>query len=140
MRQSGAEWIKASFKVENMSPLGEAVANLLGEWWCGIYHFESKDLKAVDWGNSHYIEFVLRDRNLSTFDSDELTRLAFLGHDHAIRVSVEAKYRRQFRLMFHRRKREGGVWERHPTIEAALEMFRKYHPILIEESTDEPTD
>lgn len=124
---SGAEWIKAAFKIENMSPLGATVADLLGDAWCGIYHLETKDLKAVDWANNQYIEFVLRDKPLATFDSGELTRLVFLAHDYAIRVNVEAKHRRQLLLTFHQRKREGGIWERHPTIESALELWRKYH-------------
>lgn len=132
-KHSGAEWIKANFKVEKMSPLGEAVANLLGEWWGGIYHLETKDLGAVDWTNDHHIEFILKYRSLATFDSDQLTRLAFLCHDYAIRASVTAKWKSQLSLMFHQRIREGGISMRHPTLESALEMYRRYHqPLEIE--------
>lgn len=136
MTYSGAGWVKESFKIENMSPIGEAVANLLGDLFGGIYHLETKDLKAVEWSNPHCIEFVLRDKDLSTFDFGELTRFVILCHDYAIRGSVEAKHRRQFLLTFHQRKREGRTGERHPTIEQALEMYRKYHPVTAAELTE----
>lgn len=122
----GAEWIKASFKV-NMSPLGVTVADLLGDLFGGIYHLETKDLKAVDWASDHHIAFTLRYKSLSTFDYDELTRLVFLCHDYALRCSISARANNMLELMFHRREREGGISKRHPTIESALELWRKYH-------------
>lgn len=125
---SGAEWIKGAFKVP-MSPIGEAVANLLGDLFGGIYHLETKYLKEVDWGNDHHIVFTLRHKSLATFDYDELTRLVFLCHDYAVRCSIDARANNMLELMFHQREREGGISKRHPTIESALEMHRKYHPI-----------
>jgi hypothetical protein len=126
MTHSGAEWIKENYKVK-LSPLGVAVADLLGDLFGGIYHLETKYLKEVDWGNDHHIVVTLRHKSLATFDYDELTRLVFLCHDHAIRCSVDARANNMLELMFHQREREGGISKRHPTIEQALEMWRKYH-------------
>jgi len=41
---AGASWIKSSLKKE-MSPLGEAVANLLGRVSRGIYHLKTSSLE-----------------------------------------------------------------------------------------------
>lgn len=127
MTHSGAEWIKSALRVKEMSPLGEAVANLLGDLYGGIYHLEDDDLKKVEWNNTHHIIFVLRHKTLATVDSSLLTSLVFLCHDKCIRCEISARSPGRFELMFHRRQREGQIWERHPTIEQALELWRKYH-------------
>src|SRR5688572_33483899 len=98
-KHSGADWIKAQLPYINkdrkgipanpnaeMSPLGEAVANLLGELFYGIYHLDHKALYKVDWRNKVFIEFSLGWKQLATTDFDELSRLVFLAHHMAIRV------------------------------------------------------
>lgn len=40
----GADWIKTAYKTE-MSPLGEAVADLLDDLYSGIYHIAGPGLK-----------------------------------------------------------------------------------------------
>lgn len=126
---AGADWIKSALKVEKMSPLGETVANLLGDLYGGIYHLEDDDLKKVEWDNARYIVFVLRHKRLATVDTSQLTQLVFLCHDNCIRCEISARSPGRLELMFHQREREGHIWERHPTIEQALGVYRKYHPI-----------
>ncbi len=46
---AGSDWIKKSLKITKMSPIGEAVADLLGEVYQGIYHLETRSLRKVDW-------------------------------------------------------------------------------------------
>jgi hypothetical protein len=68
--------------------------------------------------------------NLATFDSDRLTRLVFLAHDRCVRVEMAASSPGRVRVALHHRggRREGAIHERHPTLEQALEMHRRYYP------------
>ena len=62
---------------------------------------------------------------LSTFDYDTLTRLVIGAHDYAIRVELNNGGPQAIKLMLHPRQREGIICQRHPTIEAAIQSFRK---------------
>lgn len=127
---AGADWVKSALKVNEMSPLGVAVANLLGDLFGGIYHLEDRDLKKVEWDNDHHIIFVLNWKDLSTFDNGLLTSLVILCHDRAIRCQISARSNKGIELMFHQRSRDGGISERHPTIEEAIQRVRVAHPLL----------
>ena len=125
MTYAGNEWIKSSFKVE-MSPLGEAVADLLGVLYQGIYHIDSARLKKVDWSNDHHIAIVLPSNGFATVDFGRLTHLVILCHDRLIRCEIKGKSPWGYmELMFHARKsRTGKLSERHPTIEDAIKSYR----------------
>ena len=125
---AGADWIKRTFKKE-LSPLGENVANLLGDLFGGIYHIDHRALSRVDWANDHHIILILGWQGLSTYDMNELTRLVFLCHDYMLRCSISGTGPKYIEMMFHQRQREGDLYQRHPTIEQALEDYRKSHPI-----------
>jgi hypothetical protein len=76
-----------------------------------------------EWGEGWY---VINSGDLATFDGDVLTRLVILAHDRLVRVSVSSAGMRQ-RIEIHQRTaRTGSVWDRHPTIETAIENWRKY--------------
>lgn len=60
----------------------------------------------------------------STFDFDGLTRLVITAHDECVRASFRNGPPRQIVLMFHDRQREGGMSQRHPTIEQAIKTIR----------------
>lgn len=124
---AGADWIKDILDhqqpVITMSPLGIAVADLLGDLFAGIYHLNYTSLKKVDWANDRWIIFHL-DRHLSTFDSDDLTRLVVLCHDRCIRCDLTGKGPRIIEMVFHQRQRDGSMYARHPTLEAAAAGIR----------------
>lgn len=122
---AGANWIERNFKCE-MSPLGIAVADFLGDVFQGIYHLDSKALSRVEWDNNHHITFSLGWRALSTVDYNELTVMVILAHDRALRLQIEASTHKYLRLMFHQRKREGGYAERCPTLEEHIELIRSH--------------
>lgn len=131
-REAGADWLDAHTDVE-LSPLGRAVADMLGEWIHGLYHLPDHVLRSTEWGNTRVVAVELRGAflgGLATYDSDELTRLVFLAHDACVRVSIEARGPHHLCFRFSLRKlREGGsVWDRHPTIEGALARWREEHP------------
>lgn len=121
---AGADWIKRAFVPERaMSPLGTAVADLLGDLFFGIYHLNYTSLGKVEWGNPHWIAFNL-DRGIATFDGDELTRLVVLCHDRCLRCDITGKAPRYMELLFHQRQRAGEMYARHPTIENAVARIR----------------
>lgn len=127
---AGHEWVERQMVTRRpdyqMSELGKDVADLLGEWLYGIYH-RHPEVMRVDWENPHWIEITLFG-SLSTFDFSDLTSLVFLAHDYCLRVEIEPRSNKYYRLMFHRRSRDGDIYKRHPTIEGALLEWRKYHP------------
>lgn len=126
---AGANWIKRQSYGENMSPLGEVVADFLGDVFAGIYHLDPKALSRVDWSNNHHIEFSLGWRCLSTTDYDELTRIVVLGHDRMIRIQIDASTHKYLRLMFHQRSsRTGDYSTRYPTMEDHVAEIRAQYP------------
>lgn len=125
---AGSDWIKRRLPFVHpemeMSNLGEKVADLLGELFCGIYHLDHKALYRVDWSNNSWIEFSLGWHELATVDFDELTRLVFLAHHFAIRVSISASTHKYLKIMFHQRQR-GKEWSAcHPTLDEAVSRFK----------------
>ncbi len=128
-KYAGADWVHRSLGIENMSGLGEKVADLLGDVFYGIYHLEVKDLKKVNWSNPHHISFKMRYRELATVDSDALTVLTVLSHDRMVRVSIKPYSRNAMEIMFHARESRqftDPLWMRMPTMEDHVEMIRKH--------------
>lgn len=67
-----------------------------------------------------------RFNGLATFDFDGLTRLVLLAHDRCIRAEIAPSGPGMIGItLFKRPKRTGSGFERHPTIEEAIEMFRR---------------
>lgn len=132
-KYAGSDWLLLQLRYLNpdknpealLSDLGQNVANLLGELFCGIYHLDHKALYRVDWSNNICIVFSLGWHQLATVDFDELTELVFLAHHMAIRVSIEASTHKYLKLIFHQRTRIGGYSERHPTLDEAVAIFKK---------------
>jgi len=122
MGYAGSGWIESATK-QKLSPLGIKVADLLGDLFLGIYHIE-REISKVNWSDPHCIEINIQ-QDFSTFDYDRLTRLVFLAHWYSVRVQMTACNFRYIKLMFHNRKREGFIYERHPTLEEATEDFIK---------------
>lgn len=123
MSYAGADWIKGSLKKE-LSPLGESVADLIGEWYRGIYHISIHTLYRVEWSDKNMISIALPG-DFSTFDFNDLTRLVFLAHWFAIRVEIEPCNFRFLKFRFTQRRREGVIFELHPTLDQAVSMFKE---------------
>lgn len=101
------------------SPFGRVVARILDDVWA-LYNMS---LQRVDFSRAHIVEVNI-DRTLSTFDFDELTQLVIRCHDACVRLSVAPCNMRYLKLAFHPREREGRIYDRHPTIEQAIERVR----------------
>lgn len=140
---AGAEWVRSALKIKEikeMSPLGEAVANLLGDVFAGIYHLDERELRKVDWDDGYFISFRLDGVSLSTFDNDRLTRLVVLAHDRMLRVDISGAGRNKLELMFHlRATRTGDLMRRMPTMETHLAAIRTYYPAKDAAGIESPT-
>lgn len=124
----GANWIEKTMKKE-MSELGKAAADLLGDVYLGIYHLSRASLLKVEWNCPHQIQISVYGE-MATVDSDLLTRLVVLAHDRMIRVSIEGLGPNYLRLIFHKRSvREGRLFERCPTMEDHIAIIRNHYEI-----------
>lgn len=123
-KYAGAEWVKESLGLP-MSPLGEKVADLLGQACRGIYHLDAvHSLEKVRWTDKYCIEVNVRD-NMSTWDGCLLTDLVVLAHEACLRLEIRARTVNVLRLYFSQRKgRIGSSMKCHPTIEMAVERVR----------------
>ena len=126
----GSGWVKAALKPKEMSELGEKVADLLGDLFAGIYHLDDDKLKNVDWGSTHHIEYPLGWKQLSTYNNSLLTLLVLMAHQRALRVTIAPRSNKYITLLFHPRKSgmEHDFFERHPTIEEAINTFNAHYP------------
>jgi hypothetical protein len=65
-------------------------------------------------------------QELSTFDSNRLTELVIAAHDQCVRVTVGPSGPKRVKIqMWPRKGREGKLYNRHPTIEQAIETARR---------------
>jgi hypothetical protein len=108
-----------------MSPLGEKVADVLGQVFNGIYHI-SKEISKTDWSNPYYIQVTIYG-GLNSFDDSRLTALLVLCFDNMLRLEVNPRAFRYLELQFHQRKsRTGRIDERLPTLESLIAEVREY--------------
>ncbi len=71
-----------------------------------------------------------RSNTLSTYDFDSLTRLVFMAHDRSIRAEIVPSGPNMIGIMLHKRNRGGtATWDKHPTIESALNKWRERNPV-----------
>lgn len=71
------------------------------------------------------IHIGLRCLSLATFDFNHLTRLVVMAHDRCIRVEIVPTGFGTIGINLHRRhKREGSIFEKHPTIEEHIALIR----------------
>lgn len=96
----------------------EATA-FFSEFYGGEHHLPRGGIK--DWGDGWCVHHDQGD--LATYDSDGLTNLVFMAHDKCIRVSVQPHAFKTIRIAIWRRKREGSLSRRHPTLDQAIEKF-----------------
>ncbi|MCK9570813.1 hypothetical protein M0R72_17825 [Candidatus Pacearchaeota archaeon] len=100
----------------------EEATAFFADWYRGEHHFPSKIQPYGDgWSMSHI-------GSVATFDFDDLTRLVLLAHEKCIRAQIEQGGPNRVKIAIWKREREGSLFERHPTIEQAIEAFREGPP------------
>ena len=82
--------------------------------------------KIKEWGTG--ICYNTRNHSLATFDYNLLTKIVFMSHDRMIRFGIEPSGPGMLKwCLWKRHKRQGSLFERHPTIKTALLEYRKYY-------------
>ena len=93
--------------------MGTGIYNLPVNWTRGDYSYA---------GAVHLVMYG----TLASWDFNHLTRLVIAAHDSCVRVSIEAAAPKYVRIAMHRRDRTAdAIHARHPTIEQAVEAYRK---------------
>lgn len=105
-----------------------AVGLLVDAFRTGVYNLPI-NWEKVDWRFGNGVSFTIRaDNGLATWDFDNLTRLVIGAHDECIRVEIEPKTFRHLRInMWPRLARTGSMFQRYPTMEAAIADYRSAH-------------
>lgn len=112
---------------ERLSPSQAKVMDILGMVYGGIYNAPISWEK-TDWTAGRGLFVTVRDSHMATFDFYRMTALVFLCHEARIRCEISAKARGYFELGFWQRSHEGGMGERHPSLDEAVAAFRAYLP------------
>lgn len=116
----GPDWLRSCKKP--LSAEGERIARYVDWVFNGIYH-EQRAVLRTDW-NDTFVTLTIS-THLATYDADLLTRIVVGAHDFCLRVAVEPATPTYLRLFISTREREGRLYFRHPTIEAALAAMRR---------------
>lgn len=91
---------------------------------CDVFHGEHHAPERI-YAFGRGIKCNAESHRLSTFDFDYLTRLVVLAHDACVRVEIVSSGPGRIGLVLHKRAgRTGSSYERHPTIEEAIERVR----------------
>ena len=100
---------------------------VLGELYLAIYHMDQPSLRQSDWANNDFIVVTIGYASMATFDDNLLTRLVFLAHHQALRISLKSEKRRirSISLTFSQRQRTGDLYFRHPTLDEAVAAFKQ---------------
>lgn len=108
-------------------PFRQRALGVLAFVFRGLHHVEMRRVKWDDPDHEAYARCEYStSAELSTFDGAELTALVIAAHDLAVRVSVRPSGRGMVKIVMWPRKRDGAFYEKHPTLEAAAEAWRKH--------------
>ena len=93
---------------------------LLIRLFMGEHHLAGK---IEPWGFG--IRHIVNNPQLATFDFNRLTRLVLLAHEMCIRAEINPHAFKYLSIALHKRhRRNGSIFERHPTIEEAIMLER----------------
>lgn len=91
---------------------------------CDVFHGEHHAPERI-YAFGRGIKCNAESHRLSTFDFDYLTRLVVLAHDACVRVEIVSSGPGRIGLVLHKRAgRTGSSYDRHPTMEEAIERVR----------------
>ncbi len=97
----------------------ERAETVLARTYRGLHHCGDIKKSPIHWQTNHW-------GTLSTFDHDFLTRLVIAAHDNMIRATIQCSGPNMVKIVLHNRTcREGDYYDRHPTIEEAIQTYRE---------------
>lgn len=113
---------------EKLSEFQAKVADILGMVGGGIYN-ATVSHGSIDWEYGfNGISAVWKYPQFATWDFNQLTMLVFLCHEARIRCELGPAGPHMLRLSFWQRNATGDISTRHPNLDEAVAMFRKYLP------------
>jgi hypothetical protein len=108
-------------ETENKNLTKEEATAFFSEFYGGQHHIPHSGVKHCGLG----FKVIHQQGNLATVDGNSLTKLVLMAHDKCIRVEVMPVNFSNLQIaIWKRQNRDGGITERHPTIEQAIESFR----------------
>lgn len=119
----GIGWFAAP---DDLSPHQARIFDILGIVGGGIYNAPIV-WETVDWQCGRGMSVVWRG-GFATFDFDRLTLLVFLCHEARIRCEIDPHAPRHVKLYLHPRTDAGGMAQRHPNLQEAVDLFRRTVP------------
>lgn len=124
-RMDHADWMSRHIRRE-LNEFEKKVVDIIGMVGGGIYNAPINPSK-VDWNYGSGISVVWQ-REMSSWDFNQLSLLVFLCHTARIRVQIEGCGPRNMRLSFWQRKSSGDMAVRHPDLAEAVASFEEYLP------------
>lgn len=106
-------------EITHESTGAERMESVLSVAFRGIHHVP----KITKYGDGNQFWAVNVRSGIATFDSDQLTRLVLAAHHFAVRVEIQSSGPGLVKLLLHTRKRDGNIYESHPTIQQAIEKL-----------------
>lgn len=98
----------------------EEAMNFFSEFYGGEHHIPGK---IHEFGQGWMIKHDRGD--LATYDFNGLTRLVFMAHQKCLRVSIMPLNFSTIKLIVHKREKEGGMTEKHPTLSDAIKSYNE---------------
>lgn len=94
---------------------------MIADIFLGFHHISGK---LHEWGNG--IKLNTTSVNcFASFDFDRLTRAVIMAHERCIRLEICPSGPGMLGIILYKRhSRNGSIYERHPTIEEAVQRFR----------------
>ncbi|HEY4288242.1 MAG TPA: hypothetical protein VGN00_14155 [Puia sp.] len=106
---------------QNKQMMEEEALDFFSELYGGMHHVPG--YKVHEWGDGSMVKHDAGE--MATYDHNMLTRLVLMAHDNCYRVSISNHGPKCLKICVWKRKgREGSLFERHPTIEQAIEKHR----------------
>jgi hypothetical protein len=116
---------------ETLNPFQARVVDIVGMVGGGIYNAPICQPRSINWTYGGHGVSLTWDREMASFDFNQLTMLVFLCHEARIRVQVESAGPKRMRLSFWQRaapEENGGMACYHPSLDEAVAKFREYLP------------
>lgn len=116
---------------EKLTPFQARVVDIVGMVGGGIYNAPICQPRSINWAYGGRGVSLTWDRELASFDFNQLTLLVFLCHEARIRVEVISAGPKRLRLSFWQRvspEENGNMACYHPSLDEAVAWFRQYLP------------
>jgi hypothetical protein len=111
-------------------PTAERIRHVIAIAFGGLHHVEK--VKKFQEGRPDEYWSCLTYGDMATYDSNALTLLVIGAHRYGCRVGINAAGPRRLKItVWARPKRTGEFWERHPTMERAVELYDQPRPEMM---------